>query len=166
MANTGNNENSYVEIGEKIKATLKGEAQNNALEFVAFLRANDMPIQSNKDGQGWAVGGVVGNSSGYMLVNGAAQLPGPWTVWFNSCEFPCGETANDELKEAAWSHASFCGRCHSNWESCGGGERTIFGKEFSRLCHSPLMFCDPDATTLENMKKLMLMLDSPRKPNE
>ena len=145
-----------IEIEEAITQKLAGEAQNNALDFVAFLRENKLQLGSNGDGEGWAVGGIVGDSIGFMLVNGAKKIPGPWTIWFNSCDFE--DCADDALKETAWAHASPCGKCNKGWKDCGGGDRTIFGKEFERLCHSPLMFTNPDAQTLEHVKKLILLL--------
>jgi hypothetical protein len=142
-----------------INEKLTGSSKETALSLAAFYRANDILLESSEDGGGWAVGGIVGNSLGYMIVTGEESMPGPWTLWFNSCDFDEGECpADDELKETAWSHASKCGRCHAGWKDCGGGKRTIFGKEFEWLCHSPMMFCAPDATTLENMKKLLLMI--------
>ena len=97
-----------------------------------------------------------GNSIGFMLVNGTPQMPGPWTIWFNSCDFDDNGSTDDELKETTWTHASKCGHCHAGWKDCGGGDRIIFGREFKSLCHSPLMFTDPDAKTLESIKKLLL----------
>jgi len=143
-------------VEDAITQKLTGEAQKNALDLVAFLRANEMALDSNNDdGEGWAVGGVVGDSAGFMLVNGSPQFPGPWTLWFNSCEFD--GPVDDELMETVWAHASPCGKCHAGWADCGGGDRTIFGRDFDRLCHSPLMFTDPDGKTLESVKKLLLM---------
>ena len=141
-------------IGEK----LSGDSQKNALDFISFLRAHEISLDSNGDGMGWAVGGTVGDSTGFMLVNGEANMPGPWTVWFNSCDFKNGETADGDMKKTAWEHASKCGRCHAGWETCGNGDRIIFGREFKSLCHSPLMFTDPDKITLENLKKLVLIV--------
>jgi PhnB protein len=143
---------------DKINDVLKGNSLNNALNFAAFLSENGIPLTSNGDGEGWAVGGIVGDSIGFMLINGAEQTPGPWTIWFNSCDFGGGESFDSELKETAWSHASNCGHCHAGWKNCGGGERTIFGRKFDWLCHSPLMFTDPDSETLENVKKLIMIL--------
>jgi len=144
------------EIEDVIAKRLKGDAQKNALDLAAFMRANGITSEGNKKGDGWAIGGTVGNSIGYLMVNGAAEFPGPWTLWFNSCDFE--GPVDDALKEAAWAHASPCGQCHAGWKDCGCGPRTMFGREFENLCHSPLMFYNPDAETLENAKKLMLML--------
>lgn len=145
-------------IEEKINEVLSGDSLKNALDFIKFLRANELQLGANDDGEGWAVGGIVGDSIGYMLVNGAAQMPGPWTIWFNSCDFDGGSPADEDLKEVAWSHASNCGHCHEEWKNCGGGERRIFGRKFEHLCHSPLMFTDPDNKILDNVKKLILIL--------
>ena len=152
------NDKKAVSIEEKITQSLSGGARENALDYVGFMRENGISFDSNNDGEGWAVGGVVGNSLGFMLVNGSADFPGPWTLWFNSCEFEGEDKTDETLKQAAWGHASPCGQCHPGWKDCGGGDRVIFGKEFGRLCHSPLMFTNPDAKTLESVKKLSLML--------
>ncbi|MCL2420755.1 MAG: hypothetical protein FWD03_02755 [Defluviitaleaceae bacterium] len=146
-------------IEEKIHDVLSGDAQKNALDFAAFLQANEILLDPNgNDGEGWAVGGVVGDSIGFMLINGVEEIPGPWTVWFNTCDFGDGKLADEDLKEAVWAHTGNCGRCHEGWATCGGGERTIFGKTFESLCHSPLMFVNPDAKTLAHIKKLIVML--------
>lgn len=149
---------TYAPIEDAINEKLTGEARNNALAFVDFLRTNGLAVESNDGGDGWAVGGVMGDSIGFLLVNGAPQMPGPWTFWFNSCDFGSDDPADDELKETVWAHASNCGRCHAGWKDCGGGERTIWGRKFERLCHSPLMFTNPDAKALESVEKLMRML--------
>lgn len=150
-------EKKNIKVEDVINEKLKGDAQKNALDFADFLSTSSLTLDPNDDGGGWAVGGTVGNSIGYMLINGEPQMPGPWTVWLNSCDFG-NSTADDELKETAWAHANECAKCHPGWKDCGGGDGTIFGKEFERLCHSPLAFTNPDAKTLESLKKLILML--------
>jgi len=142
-------------VEEKIIEVLSGNAQKNALKFISFLRENEILLEANNEGDGWAVGGVVGNSMGYMIVNGGAQEL--W-LWFNDCDFETGASVDDELKEFVWAQVSPCGKCHDGWEKCGGGTRVIFGKEFERLCHSPLMFTNFESDKLENIKKLMLIL--------
>ena len=159
-----NNENKLVNIEEKIKERLNGDAQNNALDFVAFLRANAISLDYNASESGYggwngAVGGIVGNSIGYATFNGDEQGVGPWTFWLNSCDFDGSSSADEDFKNAIWAFASPCGHCNENWEKCmGSGKKTILGKEFENQCHSPLMFTNPDAKTLENMKKFLLYL--------
>ena len=149
-------------IENKINNVLTGDARVNALDFTAFLRANGITPEMHESGGGWSVM-YSGESIGFILVNGAEQFPGPWTIWFNSCEFGDGSDADYDLKETAWTHASICGNFSSGGKNCGCGDqpgfrRNIFGKIYENRCHSPLMFSSPDAKTLEYVKKLMLAL--------
>ena len=149
-------------IENKIGDVLTGETQRGALDFVAFLRANDISPECHESGDGWSVM-YAGESIGFILVNGAQEMPGPWTVWFNSCEFGEDCAADDAVKQTAWEHASICGHFETGGKVCGCGDqpgftRTIFGKVFENRCHSPLMFTNPDTGTLVSVEKLMLML--------
>ena len=152
-------------LEDRMNSVLTGDALKNAQNFAAFLRKNDIWAEFNMDEYDnfnvWsgAVGGIVGNSIGYLLINGGENCPGPWTFWFNSSDFEGSDAADDDFKNAIWAFASPCGKCNPNWETCrGNGKRTILGKEFTEQCHSPLMFCNPDADTLNNMKKFLLYL--------
>lgn len=141
-----------------INEKLTGDAQKNALDFISFLRANDITIDPNDDGVGFAVGGIAGNSGGYLHICGNSEFPGPWTFWFNSCDFEDDGAVDDNLKEAAWNNIGNCGKCHDGWKDCGGGDRVIFGKVIENCCNSPLFFNNPDTKMLEYMEKLLLML--------
>jgi len=146
-----------------IKAAMSGDALTNALDYAAFLRANEFTpdFHGGHDNNGFFTMYSKENVS-YLMISGREDdFCGPWTIWFNFNDFGDGDGVADELKETAWKHASNCGKCHPGWADCGCGKRTIFGKDFDHLCHSPLMFTNPDAKTLEHVKKLMLLL----KPN-
>jgi len=151
-------------IENVINKKLAGDARKNALDFVSFLYANDIALDYNADeSDNWgvwcgAVGGIVGNSIGYLSITGHENAPGPWTFWFNVSDFDGSDSADDEFKNAMWAFASPCGRCGEGWETCMSAKKTILGKEFENQCHSPLMFCNPDAKILENMKKFLLYL--------
>ncbi len=159
-------ENARQEIEDRIRQVLSGDASKNALDFAAFLRAHGLPPVWHVSGDGWSVMDA-DRSVGFVLVNGAAQEPGPWTVWFNSCDFDGGGPADEALKETAWAHANLCSHFSSGGKKCGCGNqpgfrRTIFGKTFENRCHSPLFFTNPDAKTLEHVEKLLLMLKQTR----
>ena len=149
---------------DRIKSKITGDSLKNALDFVAFLRENDISLDYNASESGYggwngAVGGCVGNSIGYVTFNGDAGGVGPWTFWLNSCDYNCSDSADDDFKAAIWAFASPCGKCNENWEKCmGSGKKTILGKEFENQCHSPLIFINPNAETLEYMKKFLLYL--------
>jgi len=147
----------FKELKAVINGSLEGDMQKNALDFAAFLEANDILIESNGDGRGWAVGGVVGNSNGFMMVDSIGKNLG---IWINDCNFSDGDSADNDLKAFALAHVVNCPQ-----EPCVGGgcaeknhRNTIFGKEYESICHSPLAFLNPDAKTCENVKKLFLML--------
>ena len=149
---------SEITINKIINEKLTGDAQRNALELADFLQENEFELEANDDSfGGWAVGGVVGNSIGFLLINGEPECPGPWTLWFNTCDFEDTDQITGEIKETVWQNISPCGKCHQGWETCGNGDRTIFGKEFKRLCHSPLMFTNPDSETLAIIKQLLMI---------
>ena len=127
-----------VKIEDVINNALEGNTKENLLEFVAFLRANDFQMEYNPNEYHenfWsgAIGGVVGDSIGYMAINGN---PGPWVVWFNAYDFYESDPLDDEMKQTIWAKVSYCGKCNDNWENCYIGEKTILGKTFEKLCHS------------------------------
>ena len=152
-------------LEERIKNVLNGEAQKNALDFAAFLQSNNFECELNEDEttkynlSGWngAIGGVVGNSIGYMYFDGNS-IENHWCIFLNSYDFGEINTLSDETKETIWSCLNKCGKCNDNWENCRGGNKTILGKEFDDLCHSPLMFKNSDAETLVNVKNMLLLL--------
>ena len=101
-------------------------------------------------------------SIGFVVADGSAEIPGPWTIWFRSRDVGDGPV-DDAVKETAWAHAGICGHFESGGKHCGCGDqpgfrRTIFGRVFENRCHSPLRFTNPDARTLEHVKTLLRML--------
>ena len=142
-------------LEEKIKTFLSGETQKNALDFAAFLKANEIPPKLH-------VITIVGDGGDFPHIR-------PWTIFFNVCDFDTEEgSANDDLAEFAWRHAHICDHFITDGKRCGcgrqpGSKKIIFGKEFENICHCPMQFIDPDAKTLQNMKKLLLMLKYERK---
>jgi len=70
--------------------------------------------------------------------------------WFN--DFPLDE----QTKQIAWKNVdichdpSVCGHCSPG----KGTNKTIFGKEFDSVCLTALKFANPDAATVECMKKI------------
>jgi len=153
---------SELSLESVIREKLTGDAQKNALDLVDFLKANKVGFcPYDQSGEGWVVDGVADDSTGFLMVNGVDEIPGPWTLWFSTCDFGDAGTINDDLKETVWANISPCGKCHDGWEECvnsgGGGDNKVFGKSFGLLCHSPLMFTNPDEKTLKGIKELLLI---------
>ena len=134
---------------ESINITLKGETKRNALDFAAFLKANDLAT-------GETHGTVVykDNVFAYLHMDGKPEMPGPWTIWPDlDGTVPDGFTLDDSMKEIAWKHVNICADCGSG--CAPGSSKTIYGKEFENVCGAILAFTDPDSQTLECVKKLM-----------
>ena len=136
-----------ITIEEQIKAALTGDTLTNALSFAAFLQSNNIPADAH--------------DLFYLHIDGSDEVPGPWTIWLMSTDTK--SPACDDVKETAWAHANVCGHFSTGGEACGCGSQpgkcvNIFGKEFDNICNSPLMFTNPDAKTLEAVKKLILLL--------
>jgi len=143
-------------IEDIINDTLKGDAMKNALELIAYLREAEKPaycsitMHDEKDESGWIVSNL-----GFMIITGSDDFPGPWTMWIGANNLgEHSETPIDaHIKEFAWSHVSPCGNCGGE---CSLGTRTkIFGRDFENVCQSNLIFIDPDAETVEDMKKII-----------
>jgi len=139
---------------------LATDAQKNALEFVAYLRASEMQFER---GTGYW------ESKLYWIIKykdeivcfiliGSEEKPGPdpWTIWSDDsgsncfADFPLDE----QMKEVAWKNVDICGNC-GGCDKPGGSRKTIFGKEINNVCRTTMRFIDPDAETLECMKKMV-----------
>jgi len=146
-------------IEDAIGSTLKGDAQRNALDLIAHIRAGEtskhFSIKNhNETGEsvwnGWNVSNL-----GYIIINGLDDFPGPWTIWMEAdglgehLEAPVDE----DIKEFAWFHVSPCGSCGG--ECTPGNSATVFGRVFENTCKSNLIFINPNAKTVDYMKKII-----------
>ena len=119
-----------------------------ALDFDSFLRTNKIPPKLY-------VISIVGDGGDFLHIR-------PWVIFFNDY-VSIDDVTDDELKEFAWKHAHICDYFITDGKRCGcgrqpGSQKNILGKEFENICHCPMQFINPDAETLENMKKLLLLL--------
>ena len=138
---------------EIFDGVLIGNELENALNFVNFLNANEI-IQTGQ--HEWY---YKGKCACYIDTRHESHS---WIVWTDgdySCEqkdFPIDEGT----KEIAWANVMKCGNCED--VDCSGKVKTVFGKEFANICNAnnvnmTFMFTNPDAETLECVKKLVLM---------
>ena len=129
--------------------TLSGEAQKNALDFIAFMRANDLPPDP-KD-YNWFK--YLGENICVLMHDDG------WSIYWADCDiYSSDDSQVDEgLKEFALSHINPCAR-HEKAKCNPGKRKTIFGKLSSEnLCTSTLCFDNPSAEELEQIKILALM---------
>ena len=143
------------EFEDAIKKALTGDAQKNALDFAAFLRANDLSLERLDIPGGWNVY-IKGINSAFVQIIGESNS---FNVVLHISTYDGESPVDDDLKEFAWAHVLLCPGCGSpTFCEESQNRRTIFGKEFESTCQSPLVFLDPDAHDLVNIQKLLLML--------
>ena len=147
---------AFIEFESAINKALKGDAQENALEFIAFLRANDMSLEKIDVPGGWNVY-IKGINSAFVQI---FRDRNNFNVVLHISTYDGESPVDDDLKEFAWAHVVTCP------EGCGGpafcdesqNRRVIFGREYESTCQSPLAFLAPGAEDLQKVQKLMLML--------
>ena len=133
-----------------IREKLTGKAQQNALDYVAFLKANGIPGD----------GGVFWIPGAYLCNIYKVDHTG-WYVSMEHIDSPlCRSEYQDfpvdqKVKEFAWAHVSKCAGC-----GCGfnpGRRPMLFGKEFRNTCFGLMNINNADGEDLELLKKLTLV---------
>ena len=133
-----------------------GDTQIKLLDFVAFLRANEVLFERCQFGYWedkfyWNTklrDRYVCN----ILINNDDE--NSWIIWFDGGDSDWFENypLDEHLKKIAWRNADFCGGCGF----CSGGKRkSIFGKDFDNVCRTPVCFKNPDNEELVCMKKMI-----------
>ena len=146
-------------IEEYINEFLIGMNKENALEFVKFIKKNDMVFEKGggywEDKLYWYIK-YKENFVCYILIGSEEKPgPGPWIIWSDDSGINCfvDFPIDEHLKNIAWQNIDFCGKggCCSDQ----GTKKTIFGKNFDNVCRTTMRFTDPDNNEIECLKKLM-----------
>jgi hypothetical protein len=135
-------------IENVINDSLKGEARKNALDFIGFLRSNEIPIEESENY--WEIK-YKDDGLCFIWIDGSDNRPGPWTVWSHG-EYDI-YLVDDNIKEIAWANVNPCGSCGGNCKP--GRTKTIFGKKFDNICNSVMAFTNPEFMAIECAKKLV-----------
>jgi len=140
------------QIEDVINTTLTGQAQQSALEFIAYVKAAgvfSIKQHDENDSSGWVIHDLC-----FMLITGADDFPGPWTIFMGATNLGenCGNVSED-VKEFAWKHVSPCGSCGG--ECAPGVSSIVFGKEFANTCQGNLLFNNPSLEAVEFIKKII-----------
>lgn len=148
------------QIESFVNEYLADDAKQNVLDFVAFLRAQDMQFERSAtdywcDKLYWYVT-YQNEFVGFILINGYGSIgdetePEGWIFWsdnYNSnlfADFPLDE----RTKKIAFEHVDI--------GTCGGGLTVkLFGKEFHPVCNgTTFRFDNPNIEALAVMKKLV-----------
>ena len=132
---------------------LSGRALKNALDFVAYMRANEMPPDPKDDN--W----FKYKNQNVCIIMLDFPAAGDWEIFWSDCDVYHSESdnsqADEQLSKFAQSHANPCSMEH---EKClKGRQKTIFGKEFECLCTSTMSFENPDTEELNYITELAEM---------
>jgi len=144
-----------------VKNALTGDAQINALDFAAFLRANEISCERSETGY-WAdkiyfVCNYKGQSMCYISINEYEQ--NSWYVTGDDSGDNWYENAalDEHIREIAWQNIDIC-KDYDACRACGTpgrmSRKTIFGKAFDNVCPVTIKFTDPDAAAVECMKQV------------
>ncbi|MCL2407012.1 MAG: hypothetical protein FWC95_03710 [Defluviitaleaceae bacterium] len=138
-------------LQEAINTNLKDERKDIALDFAALLDKNG--IFFTGEGRDWSVGGVYGNSPGYMMLDGSGNNMG---VWLNLKVVFDDNSIDSELKKFILDHVVQCPQSMCAPPHCKDSKNrfVVLGKEFTSTCHSPLAFLNPDAATYASMVQI------------
>lgn len=141
-------------IEDYINDNLTDEAKSIALDFVSFLRENDIEFYKD-NGTCWK-GKIYyhlkfnGKFVGFIALKNPDEPENMWTVWSDSSKAFEDGNIDDKIKETAYKHIDFCGKCGS----CGGGrKKIIFGKEFNKVCGCTFRTDNPNKEDLPFLKK-------------
>ena len=149
---------SIKRIEDAIKQHLTGEAQKNALDFTAHLRAKDAVI-NDSDNYFWhpkykgtelCIINIEVGETGSSLDTFINSWPSAWENQPGAAE----PSIDDRVKEILWANVRPC-EPDCNCRQSPGIRKVIFGKEFNNLCRSFLGIYNPDADTVDCMKKIV-----------
>jgi len=151
-------QNARPAIEDIIANAMSGEARRNALDFTEYLRAHEMVYTRVHCEIHYK-----GQCACYIYLDGDEQAHehtpelSPWTVWTAgqySRELD-GVPMDERMKEIARANVTRCVDCGNGCSP--GHSETIFGRQFANVCNAAMMFRNPDAETLECIKKLVEM---------
>ncbi|MCL2004328.1 MAG: hypothetical protein FWG72_10080 [Oscillospiraceae bacterium] len=141
--------------------TLAGDARKNAAGFFEYLLENGLQLER---GQGYWADKLYymvkhnGEYACFILINSGEDTTEPvgWVIWIdgNRSDLFSDDIPDERLKAIAWKHIDICGNC-GGCDNPGGSRKVIFGKEFDNVCVTPMRFDNPNAETIECVKKLI-----------
>jgi hypothetical protein len=141
-----------------INEKLTGDAQKNALELAAYLKANDISCMRETTGY-WAdkiyfICNYKAQSVCYITINESES--NTWNIqgddsgddWFENVPLDA------RMKEIAWEHVSVCENENRCFDGCVRKRKVIFGKAFDSVCPITIKFDNPNAAEIECMKAI------------
>lgn len=145
-------------IENYIRNNLPIEIQGTALDFILYLKANDVLFyKDNSDcwkdkAYYWCK--YKDACVCFISINDPDEPQNLWTVWTDDIktEWLDKYDVDDEIKELAWKHVDRCVHCGS----CGGGKhKVIIGREFKAVCGCTFRVDNPNSDDLFFLRKII-----------
>ena len=138
-----------------IDEVLFDDAQRNALDFAAYLKANHLLAERGKgywENQLYWLIKYENEHVCFILIEG----PEMWTFWSDDSGTNCFSDfpLDEQIKEIAWRNIDFCANC-GTCKCPGGMRKTLFGKPFDSVCITAMKVVNPDTEALKCIKKLV-----------
>lgn len=144
-------------IRDDICENLSLDEQKIALDFIKYLEENGMIFF--RDDHGYWRDKIYywikfnNECVCFIAIKNPDEPENHWTVWSDDMKSDelKHSSVSEEIREAAWNHIDFCGRCGS----CGGGRsRVIFDKEFKNVCGCTFRVDNPQNKDLPFLKEM------------
>lgn len=144
--------NAKPRIEDVAGEVLSGDALNNALDFIAYLRENKLnPTWSATNA--WKVSSKTFTVC-FIRLHGTAEYHGLGPGEWNIIPF-IGKYDADSLpeadKEIAWANKRTCPSCGQ----CSLKLDTVFGKKYNYACEAAICFRNPDEAAIACAKKIV-----------
>jgi len=141
-----------LQIEDVIKDVLNGDTLKNAIDFIAYLKANKINPQWSATNV-WKIS-YKSYSVCFIRLYGAADYhglkSGSWHIVPFIGEYEAS-SLSDELKEIVWANQKTCRGCGQ----CALKLNKVFGKEFGYACEKSIVFDNPDAKDMECVERLI-----------
>ena len=155
-----------MQIENVINERLIGDARKNALEFIAYLRENEIQLEREVGGywdDKFYYGAIFNNNFVcFILISNEEKTdPESWTVWSDDSGSRWFEDylLDERLKEVAWKNVDVCGNetdtACGGCPSIGGQPKTVFGKLFNNTCGTTFRFNNPSGIEIDCLMELM-----------
>lgn len=144
------------QIDDYIKEKLNGEARRTALDFVHYLKENNLTFfKDNCDCWKDKIYFWVKYNSEcvcFIAIKDHDEPENFWTVWSDESELYENYPVDEVIKNKAWEYVDHCGNCGS----CSGGKpKTVFGKIFDKVCGCTFRVDNPKITDLLFLKAMV-----------
>jgi len=139
-------------IEDVIGDVLEGDVLQNAVNLIAYLRENKMkPAWSATNA--WKISYKTYTVC-FIRLHGAAEYhnlkAGSWHVIPFIGEYE-DFALSGELREIVWANKKTCPQCGK----CALKLHQVFGKEYDYVCEKSIVFTNPDAKSVECVKRLL-----------